>query len=38
MQKFMLIVREDLSEIKKLTDEERFAKVPKVLKWIESFG
>lgn len=38
MQKFMLIVRENLSEIKKLTDEERFAKVPKVLKWIESLA
>lgn len=34
----MLIVRENLSEIKKLTDEERFAKVPKVLKWIESLA
>jgi hypothetical protein len=36
MEKFMLIIREDLSRIRKLTDEERFANIPMMLKWVDS--
>jgi hypothetical protein len=38
MQKFMLIIREDLSRIGKLTDEERFSNIPDQLKWIQSIA
>lgn len=38
MQKFMLIIREDLSRIGKLTDEERFSNIPDQLKWIKSIA
>ena len=38
MQKFMLIIREDLSRIGKLTDEERFSNIPEQLKWIKSIA
>ena len=32
----MLIVREDLAKIRKMTDEERFANMPMMLKWVDS--
>ena len=32
----MLIIREDLSELGKMTDEERFANIPMMLKWVDS--
>ncbi len=34
----MLIIREDLSRIGKLTDEERFSNMPDQLKWIKSIA
>lgn len=36
MEKFMLIVREDLKKLRQLTDEERFANIPIMLEWITS--
>jgi len=36
MEKFMLIIREDLGRMRKLTDEERFANIPMMLKWVDS--
>ena len=36
MEKFMLIVREDLASMRKMTDEERFANKPLMLKWVDS--
>jgi hypothetical protein len=36
MEKFMLIIREDLAKMRKLTDEERFANIPMMLKWVDS--
>ena len=36
MEKFMLIVREDLERIGKLTDEERFSNIPMMLTWVDS--
>ena|ERR1700722_3529086 len=36
MEKFMLIVREDLARMRKLTDEERFANIPMMLEWVDS--
>ncbi len=36
MEKFMLIVREDLERIGKLTDEERFSNIPMMLQWVDS--
>jgi len=36
MEKFMLIVREDLEKIGKLSDEERFSSIPMMLKWVDS--
>jgi len=36
MEKFMLIIREDLDRIGKLTDEERFSNIPMMLKWVDS--
>jgi hypothetical protein len=38
MEKFMLILREDLKKIGKLTDEERFANIPLMLEWIKSIA
>jgi hypothetical protein len=38
MEKFMLIVREDMKRLRQLTDEERFANIPEMLKWIESIA
>jgi hypothetical protein len=36
MEKFMLIVREDLARMRKTTDEERFATMPMMLRWVDS--
>lgn len=36
MEKFMLIIREDLGQMRKMTDEERFANIPMMLKWVDS--
>ena len=38
MQKFMLIVREDIERLRKMTDEERFSNIPEMLKWIQSIA
>lgn len=32
----MMIIREDLAKMRKLTDEERFANIPMMLKWVDS--
>jgi len=36
MEKFMMIIREDLERMGKLTDEERFSNIPMMLKWVDS--
>jgi hypothetical protein len=36
MEKFMLIIREDLGRLGKMTEEERFANIPMMLKWVDS--
>ena len=36
MEKFILIIREDLGKLNKMTDEERFANIPMMLKWVDS--
>jgi hypothetical protein len=36
MEKFMLIIREDLEKLGKMTDEERFSNLPMMLKWVDS--
>jgi hypothetical protein len=36
MEKFMLIIREDLERMGKLTDEERFSCMPMMLEWVDS--
>jgi hypothetical protein len=36
MEKFMLIVREDLARMCKITDEERFTSMPMMLRWVDS--
>jgi hypothetical protein len=36
MEKFMLIVREDLSKIGRLTTEQRFAESPDMSGWVKS--
>lgn len=36
MEKFMMIIREDLGKLNKMTDEERFANIPMMLKWVDS--
>jgi hypothetical protein len=38
MEKFMLILREDLEKIGRLTPEERFANAPDMLEWIKSIA
>lgn len=38
MEKFMLIVREDMERLRKMTDEERFSNIPEMLKWIQSIA
>lgn len=36
MEKFLLIIREDLKRMSRLTEEERRATIPEMLKWVES--
>ena len=36
MEKFMMIIREDLGMLGKMTDEERFANIPMMLNWVDS--
>jgi hypothetical protein len=36
MEKFIMIIREDLGKLNKMTDEERFANIPMMLKWVDS--
>jgi hypothetical protein len=36
MEKFMLIIREDLEKMSKMTNEERFANIPMMLEWVDS--
>ncbi len=36
MEKFMMIIREDLGMLNKMTDEERFSNIPMMLKWVDS--
>jgi hypothetical protein len=36
MEKFMMIIREDLAKMRKLTDEERFSNIPMMLRWVDS--
>jgi len=36
MEKFMLIIREDLEKMAKLTSEQRFSCVPMMLEWVDS--
>ena len=38
MEKFMLIVREDLERIGRLTTKERFAESPNMLDWVRSLA
>src|ERR1700676_4206044 len=38
MEKFMLIVRENLERIGRLTPEERFAEGPNMLNWVKSLA
>ena len=38
MEKFLLIMREDLKKIGRNTDEERFSNIPIMQKWIESIA
>ena len=38
MEKFMLIVREDLNRLKNMTYEERFSIVPIMMEWIKSIA
>lgn len=38
MERFMLIVREDLEKIGRLTTEERFAMTPNMLDWVRSLA
>jgi hypothetical protein len=36
MERFMMIIREDLGKMGKMTDEERFTNIPMMLKWVDS--
>ena len=36
MEKFMLIIREDLAKMRQMTDEERFANIPMMLEWVDT--
>jgi len=38
MEKFLLIVREDLKRIGKLSTEDRFAEGPDMLEWVKSLA
>ena len=36
MEKFMLIIREDLEKMGKMSNEERFSVIPMMLEWVDS--
>jgi hypothetical protein len=36
MEKFLLIIREDLGKMGKMTDEERYSNIPMMVKWVDS--
>jgi hypothetical protein len=36
MEKFLLMIREDLGKMSKMTEEERFANLPMMLKWVDT--
>jgi len=36
MEKFLIIIREDLAKMRQLTDEERFSNIPMMLRWVDS--
>src|SRR5580704_6955301 len=36
MEKFMMIIREDLEMLGKMTEEERFSNIPMMLKWVDT--
>jgi hypothetical protein len=36
MEKFMLIIREDMEKLAKMSDEERWSCVPMMLEWVNS--
>lgn len=38
MERFLLIMREDLKKIGQYTDKERFANIPEMQKWIETIA
>ena len=38
MEKFLLIIREDLKSMQTMTDRERMANIPAMLKWVESIA
>ncbi len=38
MERFLLIMREDLKKIGQYTDEERFSNIPEMEKWIETIA
>ena len=38
MERFLLIIREDLSRLRQLTDEQRFSNIPEQLEWIKSIA
>ncbi|HEX8059704.1 MAG TPA: YciI family protein [Cyclobacteriaceae bacterium] len=38
MEKFMLIIREDLKKLAAMTEEERTAGIPPMLKWVEGIA
>lgn len=38
MQKFLLIIREDLKRIGQYSDEKRFSNIPEMRKWIETIA
>lgn len=38
MEKFMLIIREDLTRLGQISDEERFSNIPAQLEWIKSIA
>jgi hypothetical protein len=36
MEKFLMIIREDLEKMRKLSNEERFSNIPMMLEWVDS--
>src|ERR1700719_3651505 len=36
MEKFMLIIREDLARMRKMNDQERFTNITMMLRWVDS--